>query len=145
MLVTVDDLEEEVEDLGEYRDIAGNLLSQIRKEGRWNPLRPTYAPDYIINHEHIEEKGKWSTEGKIVDRLVEMQWKSDIVRFDEAQDIRQAEGKELLSKTVHLNTRCFKPSTRCTRSNDRCKVECSETRCQGDAPRQVALTYVDVC
>ncbi len=105
MFVTVDDLEQEVEDLGEHRDIAGNLLSQMRKEGRWNPLRPAYAADYIINHERIEEKGKWSTEGKIVDRLAEMQWKSDIARFEEAQDIRQAEGKELLSKPLHLKQR----------------------------------------
>ena len=103
--MTVDDLEQEVEDLGEYRDIAGNLLSQMRKEGRWNPLRPTYAADYIINHERIEEKGKWSTEGKIVDRLAEMQWKSDIARFEEAQDIQRAQGKELLSKSLHLKQR----------------------------------------
>ena len=100
--MTVDDLEQEVEDLGEYRDIAGNLLSQMRKEGSWNPLWPTYATYYILNHEHIQEKGKWNTEGKIVDKLAEMQWKSDIARFEEEQDIRQAEGKELMSKPLHL-------------------------------------------
>ena len=105
MLVTVDDLDQEVEDLGEYRDITGNLLSQMRKEGRWNPLRPTYAADCILNHERIEKKVKWITEGKIVDKLVEMQWKSDITWFEEAQDIRQAEGKEWLSKPLHLKQR----------------------------------------
>ena len=34
-LVTVEDLEEEIENLGEMRNVAGKILTELRKAGKW--------------------------------------------------------------------------------------------------------------
>jgi hypothetical protein len=33
--VTLEDLEEEIENLGELRNVAGKILTELRKAGKW--------------------------------------------------------------------------------------------------------------
>ena len=63
-LVTLEDLELEIAKSGEMREVAGRLLQELRKQGKWWPPERRYGANYILNPERLSEKGKWATEGR---------------------------------------------------------------------------------
>ena len=104
-LVTLEDLEDEIAHSGAARDVAGKILQELRKTGKWWPPEQRYGANYILNKERIEEKAKWETEGKIYDTEAQLKLKSDLERFSEANEIRVAQGKAELSKPLELRNR----------------------------------------
>lgn len=82
-LVTLDDLEDEIEKAGAMRDVAGRMLTELRKAGKWWPPERRYGSTYILNPERIDEKAKWTTEGQINDAEAQLKLRSDLERFEE--------------------------------------------------------------
>jgi len=104
-LVTLEELEAEIASSGEMRNVAGKILTQLRKDGKWWPPEKRYGANYILNPERIDEKAKWAIEGRIYDAEAQIKLKSDLQRFEEANELRRAQERQELTKTMELRNR----------------------------------------
>jgi len=125
-LVTVDDLEDEIENARAMRDIAGKILMDLRKQGKWFPPERRFGTTYILNPERIEEKGKWATEAQINNAEAMIKLKSDLERFEEANELRRAQVES------HPATLPLPPLLLAGKRGDGRVARAAQPWCQGD-------------